>query len=53
VQNADYIVVLDKGRIVEQGRHEELLSKGGLYLRLYQTQASLDSEHLTGQAKEG
>ncbi len=38
VLNADYIVVLDKGRIVEQGRHQELLSKNGLYYRLYQMQ---------------
>ena len=38
VQNASFIVVLDKGRIVQQGRHEELLSKRGLYFRLYQMQ---------------
>jgi len=38
VQNADYIVVLDKGKIVEQGKHQELLSKKGLYFRLYQIQ---------------
>ena len=35
VANADRIVVLDKGRIVEEGRHEELLSRGGLYSRLH------------------
>ena len=38
VQNVDYIVVLDKGRIIEQGRHGELLSKRGLYYRLYRMQ---------------
>ena len=38
VQNADCIIVLDKGKIVQQGRHQELLSKKGLYSRLYQIQ---------------
>lgn len=38
VQRADMIVVLDKGRIVEQGTHSELLAFGGLYSTLYQVQ---------------
>jgi ATP-binding cassette subfamily B multidrug efflux pump len=38
VRNADLIVVLDEGRIVEMGTHEELLKRGGLYRTLYETQ---------------
>ncbi len=42
VQNTGNIVVLDKGRIVEQGSHKELLNKGGLYSRLYQIQKGVE-----------
>ena len=38
VRRADRIVVLDRGRIVESGRHDELLEKGGAYRRLYELQ---------------
>jgi ATP-binding cassette, subfamily B, bacterial MsbA len=38
VRNADRIVVVDKGLIVEEGTHSQLLEKDGLYKRLYQTQ---------------
>jgi subfamily B ATP-binding cassette protein MsbA len=38
VRNANRIVVLDKGEIVEEGTHAQLLEKNGLYQRLYQAQ---------------
>lgn len=38
VQHADRILVLDQGRIVEDGTHQELLAKGGLYSHLYELQ---------------
>ncbi len=38
VVNADKIIVLDKGKIVEQGSHEELLTKGGYYAELWMAQ---------------
>jgi subfamily B ATP-binding cassette protein MsbA len=38
IQNADLIVVMNKGEIVEQGTHQELLQKGGLYKELHDMQ---------------
>src|SRR5438094_245310 len=38
VRRADVIFVIDNGRVVEQGTHEELLDGGGLYSRLYELQ---------------
>jgi ABC-type multidrug transport system fused ATPase/permease subunit len=35
IENADRILVLDKGRIVEEGTHQQLLSKDGIYSNLY------------------
>jgi ATP-binding cassette subfamily B protein len=38
IRNADTIVVMDAGRIVEQGSHAELLERRGFYYRLYTSQ---------------
>jgi len=38
IENADQVVVLGAGKVVEQGTHAELLDKGGVYARLYHTQ---------------
>jgi ABC-type multidrug transport system fused ATPase/permease subunit len=38
IQNADRIVVLSEGRIVETGTHAELIRRGGAYQRLYEIQ---------------
>ena len=38
VQHADKIVVLDRGKIIEEGTHQELFARGGLYKKLYEAQ---------------
>ena len=43
---ADNIVVLDGGRVVEQGKHDDLLCAGGLYARLWRLQAATDGWRL-------
>ncbi|MBE3577532.1 MAG: ABC transporter ATP-binding protein [Limnochordales bacterium] len=44
VKDADWIVVLDRGRIVQQGRHDELIAEPGVYRRLFGPQLGLSGE---------
>jgi ATP-binding cassette subfamily B protein len=55
VMNADPILVLDDGRIVERGRHGELVARGGLYARLLRRQLlaeGLEAEAVAGPSSE-
>lgn len=52
LKNADQILVLDQGRIVQRGRHEELLAQPGLYRRIYDLQLR-DQEEVAGAATIG
>ena len=39
IHNADKIIVVDHGRVAEQGTHTELLAKGGIYAKLIELQS--------------
>ena len=45
IENADRIVVLDKGHVVEQGKHEDLLALNNYYSKLYQSQFRSQEDH--------
>jgi ABC-type multidrug transport system fused ATPase/permease subunit len=42
IENADQVIVLEQGRVIESGTHQELLEHGQVYARLYQTQFGKD-----------
>ena len=45
IRNADLILVMNEGDIVEQGKHEELLARGGFYADLYNSQFAIPGEY--------
>jgi len=47
IRNADQVLVINEGRIVERGTHEELLAAGGLYHDLYMSQFRQEAEEVT------
>jgi ATP-binding cassette subfamily B protein len=44
IRNADIVLVLEQGRIVEQGSYKELMSRGGVFTRLVQTQSGVTTD---------
>jgi ATP-binding cassette, subfamily B, bacterial len=44
VMNADLILVMDKGAVVQMGRHEDLIAQDGMYRRIYNIQTRIDEE---------
>jgi len=48
IKNADLILLLDKGRIIEMGNHEELMAKRGHYYQTYQLQIAVSDDFIEG-----
>ena len=44
IMNADQILVLDKGRIVQRGKHADLVSQDGIYKKIYEAQSQIELE---------
>jgi ATP-binding cassette, subfamily B, bacterial len=52
IREADQILVIDEGRVVERGRHEELLDRGGLYAELYHTQFARQEHRASQESRD-
>ena len=44
IMNADQILVMDKGRIVQQGNHNQLMNQDGIYRNIYNIQTRIEQE---------
>ena len=54
IQDCDRIIVLDKGRVIESGTHEELLANNGFYKKIFDIQVSIEdeiNEEISGKEK--
>jgi ATP-binding cassette, subfamily B, bacterial len=51
LQRADRLVVMEQGQLVEQGQHDELMQRQGVYWRLYEAQARQEKDELQGMIK--
>jgi ATP-binding cassette, subfamily B, bacterial len=52
IRDADQILVVEAGRIVERGKHDELLAAGGLYADLYRTQFAPNAHHASASDED-
>jgi ATP-binding cassette subfamily B protein len=52
-RSAERVIVLDRGRVVEQGTHAELLQRGGLYTRIYRRQLIAQELDLEDEERDG
>ena len=44
IQDCDRIIVLDKGKVIESGTHDELITRKGFYKKIYDIQVSIEEE---------
>jgi ATP-binding cassette subfamily B multidrug efflux pump len=52
IRDADQILVIDGGQIIERGTHEELLGKGGVYYQLYASQFRTHAHAVAGSSSQ-